>query len=320
MFKMLVVAASLTLSFPSLAQQEIATMSHAKRLLNQKSYADAVKVFQAVFAKKDADRGEYYDAACAAALAGQHDLAFVWLNKSIDKNWWNIDHLKTDSDLQSLHDRPEWLIMLNRLQTKLAAREKNYDHALKKELEDIFIADQKLRTSIDTVIKQYGENSEQVKATWDEIERLDAANLKRVTQILDSKGWLGPEQVGERASSTLFLVVQHANKAVWEKYLPMMRKAVQEKKASASSLALLEDRYLAFGLGKKQIYGSQLQTIDGVTKLMPVEDPDRLDERRAAVGLGPIAEYLQNWNLTWDLESYKRSLAEDEKKTINTKK
>lgn len=320
MLSTLVFVASLTITSAILAQEETATVGQAQQLLKQKSYAEAVKVFQTVFTKKDLGRIEYYDAACAAALAGQHELAFIWLDKAIEKNWWNIDHLKTDTDLQSLHDRPEWLIMLNKLQTKLAAREKNYDHALKKELEDIFIADQKLRTSIDAIIKQYGENSEQVKATWDEIERLDAANLKRVTQILDSKGWLGPEQVGERASSTLFLVVQHANKEVWKKYLPMMRKAVQEKKASASSLALLEDRYLAFGLGKKQIYGSQLQTIDGVTKLMPVEDPDRLDERRASVGLPPIADYLRNWNLTWDLENYKKSLAEEEQKASKAKK
>jgi hypothetical protein len=69
MFKRLIFITSLALSFPCLAQQESATMSQAKRLLDQKSYAEAVKVFEAIFAKKDANRGEYYDAACAAALA-----------------------------------------------------------------------------------------------------------------------------------------------------------------------------------------------------------------------------------------------------------
>ncbi len=320
MLRTLVFIASLSLTSSIFAQEDAATVGQAQQLLKQKSYAKAVKVFQSVFAKKDLGRIEYYDAACAAALAGQHELAFIWLDKAIEKNWWNIDHLKNDTDLKPLHDRPEWSIMLNKLQTKLTAREKNYDHALKKELEDIYVADQKLRTSVDAIIKQYGEKSEQVQSTWSEIERLDKINLKRVTEILDSKGWLGPEQVGERASATLFLVIQHANTKIWKKYLPMMRKAVQEKKASASNLALLEDRYLAFGLGKKQIYGSQLQTVDGITKLMPVEDPDRLDERRAAVGLQPIAEYLQNWNLTWDLENYKKSLAEDELKARKAKK
>ena len=94
-----------------------------------------------------------------------------------------------------------------------------------------------------------------------------------------------------------------------------MRKAVEENKASPSHLALLEDRYLAFGLGKKQIYGSQLHTIDSELRLMPVEDPDRLDERRAAVGLPPIAEYLQSFNLKWDLDNYKKSLREEERRT-----
>lgn len=314
MLKKLFFVASLSISLPLMAQEEIATIGRAQLLINQKNYAESVKVFQKVFDQKEMGRADYYDAACAAALAGQHELAFVWLNKSIDKNWRNINHLKADTDLDSLHALPEWQLILEKLQTKLDVLEKNYDQALKKELEAINVADQKIRLSLDGIEKKYGADSQELKAAWKEIEKIDAINLKRVTEILDSKGWLGPDQVGETASATLWLVIQHANTKEWEKYLPIMRKAVQEKKARASNLALLEDRYLAFGLNKKQIYGSQLQTINGVTKLMPIEDPDHLDERRASVGLPPIAEYIQHWNLTWDLESYKKSLLEDEEK------
>ncbi len=310
----LVFIAALSISLPLMAQEEAASVAQARLLVSQKSYADSIKVFQKVFENKEMGRADYYDAACAAALAGQAELAFVWLNQSIDKNWRNIKHLKADTDFASLHHLPQWQRALDKLQAKLDVLEKNYDQPLKKELEAIRIADQKIRLSLDGIEKKYGADSKELRAAWAKIEKNDAINLKRVSEILDSKGWLGPDQVGEEASTTLFLVIQHADVKEWKKYLPIMRKAVQEKKASASNLALLEDRYLAFGLNKKQLYGSQLQTIKGVTKLMPIEDPDHLDERRASVGLPPIAEYLKHWNLTWDLESYKKSLAEDEKK------
>jgi len=57
-----------------------------------------------------------------------------------------------------------------------------------------------------------------------------------------------------------------------------------------SSLALLTDR-VKINLGELQIYGSQLQCVDGSYSSKPVEDPASLDERRASVGLPPFAEY-----------------------------
>jgi hypothetical protein len=68
-----------------------------------------------------------------------------------------------------------------------------------------------------------------------------------------------------------------------------MEKAVQENKASKKDLAYLEDRIL-MRQGKKQLYGTQYK-LDSETnemKLWEVEDPDRLNERRASVGLPPM--------------------------------
>lgn len=314
MFIKLLFITALSFSSPLVAQEEVATIARAEMLMNQKSYTESVKVFQRVFEQKEVGRVAYYNAACTAALAGQPELAFTWLNKSIDKNWRDIRHLKADTDLDSLHNLPEWQTLLNKLQAKLDVLEKNYDQALKKELEAINVADQKTRLNAQAIERQFGKNSKELKAAWKEIDRIDAINLKRVTEILDSKGWLGSDEVGEEASATLWLVIQHADTKEWEKYLPIMRQAVKDKKASGSQLALLEDRYLAFGLHKRQIYGSQLQSIKGITTLMPIEDPDHVDERRASVGLQPIAEYLQNWNLTWDLAKYKKAWATEKKK------
>jgi hypothetical protein len=113
----------------------------------------------------------------------------------------------------------------------------------------------------------------------------------------------------------LFLVIQHADQKTQEKYLPMMRAAVKNGKAQGSSLALLEDR-VALGQGKRQIYGSQIGR-DPDTQLYyvsPLEDPDNVDKRRAEVGLGTLAEYVNRWQIKWDVEQYKKDLPKLEEK------
>lgn len=56
-------------------------------------------------------------------------------------------------------------------------------------------------------------------------------------------------------------------------------------------VAYLEDR-LAVACGEPQRYETQLRPgADGLEPL-PIEDPEHVDERRASVGLPPLADYL----------------------------
>jgi len=47
---------------------------------------------------------------------------------------------------------------------------------------------------------------------------------EKVKHILDTHGWLGKEEVGDRGSDALFLVVQHAGLPMQLQYLPLVRK------------------------------------------------------------------------------------------------
>ncbi|MCL4856390.1 MAG: hypothetical protein KJZ55_03810, partial [Flavobacteriales bacterium] len=150
--------------------------------------------------------------------------------------------------------------------------------------------------------------SEEMRNHWKKIQQVDSINLIIVSKILDERGWLGSKVVGNKGNSTLFLVVQHADSATQVKYLPMMREAVKEGRAYASSLALLEDR-LALRQGKKQIYGSQIGFDKETEKyiVQDLEDPDNVDKRRAEVGLPPLADYVKNWNIVWNVAEYKKN-------------
>lgn len=190
--------------------------------------------------------------------------------------------------------------------------EVNLNKSLVAILEKVFVDDQAARQEYVEIRQKFGDDFLKLKECWETIQKNDLENLPKVTEILDHHGWLGPDTVGEQGSSTLFLVIQHADIKTQQKYLPMMREAVKNYKASGSSLALLEDR-VALREGKRQIYGSQITTTnDGKMWLSPLEDPDNVDKRRAEVGLETLGQYLKRFDLKWDLVEYKKLLPEIE--------
>lgn len=176
-------------------------------------------------------------------------------------------------------------------------------------LDSVYNDDQKYRLQIDSIEKKFGWESKELKSLWKVIDKMDSINIVKVKALLDKYGWLGADSIGKRGNYTLFLVIQHGNLATQEKYLPMMREAFKNGKAKGSNLALMEDRVL-LGKGKKQIYGSQIG-MDNQTQLYyvsPLEDPDNVDKRRAEVGLEPLADYVKDWQIIWNVEQYKRDL------------
>lgn len=306
---------SLLLSVESMAQDEARyeeLIKTAFALYEQKDYKGSAETYSKAFETKGwkGYQGDRYNAACSWALAGVADSAFFQLIRIAEKmNYTNLGHISKDSDLNSLHTDKRWGEVIGLIKANKDRAEANYDKPLAALLDSIHNEDQGLRQQIDEVEAKYGGDSDEMQELWRNMARTDSMNLIVVERILNERGWLGPDVVGPTGSSTLFLVIQHADLATQEKYLPMMREAVTNGKANGSDLALLEDRVLMRN-GKRQLYGSQIgrHNETGEYYVSPLEDPDHVDERRASVGLGPIADYISHWNMTWDVETYKKEL------------
>lgn len=174
---------------------------------------------------------------------------------------------------------------------------------LKEKLEDIHVKDQTLRWLLMDAEKKFGRNSKKMNFYWQLITKQDSLNLLEVKKILNDCGWVGSDLVGEKGNKTLWLVIQHAPLEIQEKYLPLLKKSVNAGKSSGSHLALLEDRILMKN-GKPQIYGSQVvsDSLINVKKVYKITEPEFVNERRAKVGLNPIEDYLQAWNIKWEIE------------------
>jgi len=289
----------------------------ADSLYNAKDYRNSANNYSKAF-KVNGGKGlpnDRYNAACTWALAAVPDSSFVQLNRIVAKGNFN-NYITTDKDLNSLHNDKRWEPLLEKFKQNKNKAEKKLNKLLVVMLDSIYIEDQKYRNQIDAIEKQYGLKSKEMKDHWNIIKEKDSINLIKVKSILDKYGWVGADVVGVEGNSTLFLVIQHSDQATQEKYLPMMREAVKNGKAQGSSLALLEDR-VALGQGKRQIYGSQIGR-DPDTQIyyvLPLEDPDNVDKRRTEVGLGILAEYVNHWQIKWDIDQYKKDLPKLEEKT-----
>lgn len=124
--------------------------------------------------------------------------------------------------------------------------------------------------------------------------RVTVRNADRLAEIIDRYGWPTTTLVGSEAARRAWLIAQHADRRLdlQRRAVALLTAAVSAGEADPTHLAMLRDRLLV-NEGRPQIYGTQIATVvDGEPVPWPCEDPERMDVRRAAVGLEPFAAHI----------------------------
>lgn len=126
-----------------------------------------------------------------------------------------------------------------------------------------------------------------------EMRRVDADNVAFLTGVVEELGWIDAVRFGSEASDAAFLIVQHCpDLRLMRTALPLVEADVRAGRLDGQLYALLFDR-LQLNLGYLQRYGSQVGSSDEHGPVvLPCEDLARVDERRAELGLIPLADYL----------------------------
>ena len=126
----------------------------------------------------------------------------------------------------------------------------------------------------------------------EEWHRVDTDNTRWLADLVATRGWPGHTLAGTDGAEAAWLLAQHADRdpELQRTFLEALRGAVADGEASPANLAYLEDRVRVHD-GRPQLYGTQFTVTDGELRPSPIEDPERLDERRAEAGLGPFAAY-----------------------------
>lgn len=168
------------------------------------------------------------------------------------------------------------------------------------ELSKMFAEDQEIRNQL------LNEKDEEIlKSLRRKMEQIDFANTLKLQEIVEKIGWPTNNKVGAEASHFAWTLIQHAdhNPELQEKYLKLMQEAyyANPQEVSISDIAYLTDR-VANNFGRPQTYGTQMFTgkDSGYIQVDPknpdhIIEPEKLDERRAAVGLPPYEEYVKEW-------------------------
>lgn len=159
------------------------------------------------------------------------------------------------------------------------------DPALRQRLLDMEKVDQEVRS------KDYAKMTQADLKHWMDV---DAANLPLIKKIVAEHGGLpGRAEVGADGVSAAWILVQHADAdpAFQSDVLEKIAPQVKSGEVTSHEYALLTDRVLA-NQGKPQRYGSQLIPQGGKWVPKPMEAPEQVDRRRAAIGEMPLADYI----------------------------
>lgn len=122
---------------------------------------------------------------------------------------------------------------------------------------------------------------------------VDEGNTAWLKEQVSRNGWFTVSKYGTEADMAAFLLVQHADRdvAFQAEVLKLLEPLAAAKETNPQTFAYLYDR-VAVNTQRPQRWGTQGRCNEaGVWEPREVEAPEQLDERRAAVGLPPEAEY-----------------------------
>ncbi|CAA7621125.1 conserved hypothetical protein [Magnetospirillum sp. LM-5] len=127
-----------------------------------------------------------------------------------------------------------------------------------------------------------------------EIRAIHEANARELELAIDDEGWPTADEIGDDALEAAFLIALNAmsRPSFQRRCLTHMKMAANRGEIPARHAAMLEDRIRVLE-GRPQIYGTQLDwDEDGHLAPLPIDAEESLDQRRAKVGLPPLAQAL----------------------------
>jgi hypothetical protein len=121
---------------------------------------------------------------------------------------------------------------------------------------------------------------------------VDADNFAYLTSLVQQVGWIDTAHFGKQATAAAIIIAKHSSDPrLMQAILPSVEKDMTYSGISAELFSVLYDES-RLTLGYKQRYGTQLAEDKAGPYVVPLEEPDRVDELRKAIALPPLAEYL----------------------------
>lgn len=234
--------------------------------------------------------------------------AFQYLSRLGSSVWVDLEKLKRQDFYRNVKGHPSW----QEFEANLLNKQNKYVE-VKEKLETINIRDQALRRLFPCAEEQFKTDSLSMQYYTNLIRQEDEENLNEAKIIIENYGWLGKSKVGLKGNNILWQVIQHSEVEQQIKFIPLIRASVQRGETLPHKLGYLEDR-IRTNMDKNQIYGSQYMALPNGNFLYPVEDFNKINEKRRKIGLGPIEEYMEYLNISPYNHGESRKLMAEQKK------
>lgn len=278
--------------------------SKADELREEGNLDGAIVEYKKILNKEPDNRANTYNLACAFALTYQIDSAYKYLDMALenDNTLWAL----CDPDLMALSQDDRWDVIdtqqLKKFQDEKGALT-NPQYA--RQLLSLIQKDQAIDYPIDQAKKFYMKNG--YPPQWyyplGELKRrIGTDNYDELLSLIDQYGWPKYSTVGQLAADAPLLVINHnESEEVRIKFLPQIKEACLNGEGSCLEFAKINDRILV-NTGQEQTYGMQFRYNEKrELEPFPIKDPEYVDQRRAAIGLEPLKDYLKkkiNYNWT----------------------
>jgi len=162
-------------------------------------------------------------------------------------------------------------------------------NSMQTELKKMYDEDQQIRKQAAAL----GVDIKKDTALMIKMVRFDSASTSHLKDLLGSTPWFTKESVGKEGLEAAFILVQHSPDHDFQKRcLPHIEAQAKSGDLSMQDYAMLLDRTLTDD-NKPQVYGTQIQIVNGEWVPYPIEDSANVDKRRKEIGLFPMETYLE---------------------------
>lgn len=291
---------ALVLTNPASAQDSERSRGDSLRMAGD--LAGAVEAYLGVLRRNGNDGDAAYAVASTYALHGGFpDSAFRYLDMALEHE--NTARPLWDSDLYFLTDDERWDEIEASELDKLAGQVSGqFEREYARQLLRIRMNEWAYRYHIMLAYRQLDPNSPILSALGKAMAENHEENLIQLEGLIQAYGWPEISAVGDDAAYAAGNVINHADLATRQRYLPLLTAACERGECDWSDYAHILDR-TELELGNSQVYGTQMEMneVTGHYEARSMVEPEKVDERRSAKGMEPIEAQLRRFN-----ESMKR--------------
>lgn len=275
-------------------------MTPADSLRSEGDIKGAITEYKKLYQLNPNDQRNIYNLACALSIGKQNDSCFKYLNLAIEMDT-SVSALM-DPDFVTIRKDKRWPSFEAKLVTMINQKFKNpyNDIEYAKALWKLRAFDQAYNEEIMIAGKKVGMRSSVQEALWSFKFLINELNQKELIALIDKKGWPKAKDVGKDGVFTAWLVIQHSNSELQEKYMADIKKSCESNELPWERYALVYDRCL-FNSGKPQKYGTHTKYNESTNseELYPIQDEAMVDIWRKELGLPPLSEYLSLFNIKY---------------------